>query len=604
VLGVLMLATWELTHGYRGLFHDAGLYTLQAMARLHSDTLSTDAFLKYGSQDRFTLWSPLYAAVIRRLGVEPAAAVLTAGSQILLLLSAWALAREVLPPRAAWLGLGVLIAIPGNYGADQIFSCIEPFLTPRMLAEAFVLLSTAAALRGRVKWAVGGLLMAGSLHPLMAMAGIGALYCLTLGESKPVVAVALAIVALKAMALWAYAMPLGPWGRFDGRWLALVETRSPNLFLRGWDLDDWARLGVTLATLGLGWLALPDGRARRLAKVSAITGVAGIALTGWGCDLLHLVLFTQLQPWRCQWLATVVAALLLPQLTGTLWRANAGGRAALGLLLAAWLFASNAFALVTAAAALLAWVGTPHLKPGEARLVGQGAAALLALAGVWLLASNLLFTGAHYFEPSVPLWLRDSMSFARDGDLPIALLLVTGWLAGERRALARLTTGGLGLAALSSCAILTPQAWSAWTAREFPEARVAQFAEWRKLIPPQASVFWPESPLAVWLLLDRASYLSVLQTSGMVFSRDSAREFERRATALSGAVSRDAFLDFRAGTGLNLSGTQLQTSCASGAFDYLVSASDLGIEPVAISTSGGIFRPLRLYRCGGTRGRG
>jgi len=65
VVGLLGIATWALSHSYRGIFHDAGLYTLQALARLHPDSLPEDVFLKFGSQDGFTIFSPIYAAATR-----------------------------------------------------------------------------------------------------------------------------------------------------------------------------------------------------------------------------------------------------------------------------------------------------------------------------------------------------------------------------------------------------------------------------------------------------------------------------------------------------------------------------------------------------------
>jgi hypothetical protein len=72
VLMLLGVTTWALSHAYAGIFHDAGLYTLQALARLSPESLSSDVFLKFGSQDRFTLFSPIYAATAHWLGVEPA----------------------------------------------------------------------------------------------------------------------------------------------------------------------------------------------------------------------------------------------------------------------------------------------------------------------------------------------------------------------------------------------------------------------------------------------------------------------------------------------------------------------------------------------------
>ena len=77
VILMLCVIAWILSHQYLGIFHDARLYTLQALARLAPASLSQDVFLRFGSQDRFTLFSPLYAAASRLLGVENAAAALT-----------------------------------------------------------------------------------------------------------------------------------------------------------------------------------------------------------------------------------------------------------------------------------------------------------------------------------------------------------------------------------------------------------------------------------------------------------------------------------------------------------------------------------------------
>ncbi len=63
VLGLLCVGIWCLSHGYQGLFHDAGLYALQALAHRYPDFLSRDVFLRFGSQDRFTVFSPLVAGL-------------------------------------------------------------------------------------------------------------------------------------------------------------------------------------------------------------------------------------------------------------------------------------------------------------------------------------------------------------------------------------------------------------------------------------------------------------------------------------------------------------------------------------------------------------
>src|ERR1700688_368975 len=93
VLGMFALATWALSHSYLGIFHDARLYVLQALAHLNSGPLLRDAFLRFGSQDDFTIFSPIYSSASRLIGIENAAALFTLLLQFALLGSALTLAR-------------------------------------------------------------------------------------------------------------------------------------------------------------------------------------------------------------------------------------------------------------------------------------------------------------------------------------------------------------------------------------------------------------------------------------------------------------------------------------------------------------------------------
>jgi hypothetical protein len=310
-------------------------------------------------------------------------------------------------------------------------------------------------------------------------------------------------------------------------------------------------------------------------------------------------LFTQLQPWRWLWMGVVVAALLLPQILRACWQADVAGRTTAILLGASWIFAAGAFALAAALAAAASLAFMRRLKPSEARLVLWGAWGMLTIALIWRVASNLQITDAHYLDLHLPLWLRRAMSFAHDGSAPVAIIALAWWLARAARG----RTGLIALATVSvmGCALLLPRAWAAWTAREFPPPLVAQFRPWRDRIPRGAEVFWPESPVATWLLLGSPNYLSVIQTSGMVFSREGALEFRRRALALSAAVGPQAFLDWDAGgPGMNLSRQQLQQVCQTGEFEFLVTGADLGLAPVAVlpRESAPLRNGLRLYHCG------
>jgi len=593
-VALLCFADWMLSHPYRGIVHDASLYTLQALAHVRPQTLSPDVFLRFGSQDRFTIFSPLYAGTSRLLGFEPAAAALTLMSQVALVLSGAALARTIMPRRLIPFAIAVLIAMPGDYGADRVFTVWEPFLTPRMLAEALTLGALGAALTSRRALAASLILVATLVHPIMAAAGIVALACLQVGMPRPRSAIPLAVVGV--VALGVETLLPAPWGRFDPVWLALIQNRSPYLFLNYWSLDDWSGVAVSLATLTIGATILPHAATRRLCGAVLATVLGGFALTFLACDLLHLVPFTQLQPWRWQWLGTAVAALLLAPILVSLWDLKLPGRTSTLLLLAAWTFGANGYAFAAALAAPAALVGLDRLKFSEARWVFWGAGALLMLALAYRLASNLEFTDAHYLDEALPLWLRRSMSFVHDGAAPLALLAVVGWLTRSPRRPALFMLIG---ATAATCVALLPQAWASWTRREYPPSLIERYSALRRHIPEGSDVFWPEAPVAVWLVLDRPSYLSIVQTSGMVFSRAGAFELDRRAQTLSSAIAPATFMGWsNTGSGLNLSQSQLQLACATGGFEYLVTAADLGRAPLAsVPVLGSRSRQMRLFHC-------
>src|SRR5580658_10183602 len=266
---LLCFATWALVHGYQGIFHDAVLYTLQALARLDPGALSQDVFLRFGSQDRFTIFSPLYAGTIHLVGAERAAAALTLAFQLALFAGALALARSVMPRALALLGVLVLIAVPGYYGPDRVFSCVEAFMTPRMAAEALVLGGIAGALCERRLLAALLIGAAALLHPIMAAAGIAALLAMYVALPYPRRALVLAIAIAAALAAAAYTMRAGSaLGRFDEAWWTLIRDRSPYLFLSHWTLDDWARVAITLATVWIGGIILPDAKARVLCRAA------------------------------------------------------------------------------------------------------------------------------------------------------------------------------------------------------------------------------------------------------------------------------------------------------------------------------------------------
>ena len=586
-----------LNHQYLGLFHDSRLYLLQALSHLQGDSLGRDVFLRYGSQDAYTLFTLPVAALVRGLGAEHAAALLTCLSQLALLGTAWCLARSVVPAGPAILGVAVLACIRGSYGSHGVFTLLEAFLTPRMAAEALVLLALAALVRGRLAAAGLALVTAALCHPLMALAGCVALAVWQVAIPRPRAAAVVAGIGATALLAAATWLPVGPLARFDPEWFALVSGRSPYLFLSHWTFPDWARLAPVLATLLTGARYLPHPAARRLVLAAGITLLAGILVTAVACDGLHLVVATRLQPWRWQWLGLAVAAVLLPAIAQAAWRAGAAARPAVLLLAAAWVF-DDYPGCVPVALLALAMPSLLRDRPvAITTLAWRGACAVLTIACLWRLASSLLFTEALLLYGGWPKGIGRLISLTADGTLLVAGIALVSLADRWRAALRRGTQLAVAVACLAVGASVLPLTVAHLTAREYTAAYRDALAPFRAAIPPGSDVLWDGPAVAAWILLDRPNYLVPADTAGMVYSRAAALEMQRRAGVLGVALSPATFLRFEAPLELRLSAQQLRLICRTRAVPFIITFQDLGSAPLQRVAEGEPGAGLRLYRC-------
>src|SRR5688572_10606452 len=264
-LAALLLALWMIQHPYTGIRHDAQMYTLQALARVWPEQLSGDIYLRYGSQDRFTLFSPIYAAAIGLLGVSHAAALLTFLFHCAFAAGAALLAYRLMPPRAAWTGVVLLCLVPATYGASKVFHLGEDFVSPRLLAEALVLASLAAVLAHHYLLAACMVAVSLVVHPVMTMPAFALLLFMDVFPSRwrksaPWIAAGCGVVVLALLAM------LGIMGRFDPAWWKLVHDGQAFLFPLEWRAGDWARVLVTSTILYAGIRFLPPSTARSLCR--------------------------------------------------------------------------------------------------------------------------------------------------------------------------------------------------------------------------------------------------------------------------------------------------------------------------------------------------
>jgi hypothetical protein len=602
-----------LQHPYEGLYHDSILYSLSALARLHPESLGTDIFLRFGSQDQYTIFSPIFAAAIRLAGLERAAAVLTLATHIAFFSCAWLLARRIMRADLALLGVGLLIALPSDYGGMHIFKYAEEFLTARQPAETLVLVSVTMALVRRHILMGVCLLAAALLHPIMAAAGIVFVLSLRVAIPRPKLALGVAAAGLAALGVTAFLTPFGPFSRFDAEWFQILHSHFGYLFPSQWLLADWGRAAVPLGVLAVGAILSREPVVRTMCGAALITACCGLGLTLLGFDLLHIIIVGQAQPWRWLWIANALAVLLIPVIVNDCWRAGQVARASTVLLATAWICMDEHFVMFVVLLAVACAAAADHVRdPRHGRLI---------LLGAWgaLLIGTLLFVGTvlnvtkrmplveldtSLYDSDLMLAIRHFRPWASGGILPAFVLAVAWWISrpsGSRRNLVPLI-----IVASAACALFAPFAWKFWTRSLYSEQARAAFAAWRDSIPQRAEILWPDNPLGAWYLLERPSYWSLAQAAGALFSRAGALESLRRAriaaSLLTPAEVVSLNLERTAATSPTLQG--LSATCRTSEAGFIVTWSNLGPTPFpAIAPSARLPNAqLRLYRCADLRG--
>jgi len=584
-IGSLLLlygSIWTIARPYAGLVHDARLYALQAAARLNPDVYLGDLFLRYGSQNDFTLFPQMYAPLIRLIGIEPAAMGLTFLYSVLWLALGYLLAREFLSRQWALLSLGLLIAIPGLYGAHHVFQTGEMFLSARLPAEVLALGALLAYLRQRRFLALALSAAAAAVHPLMALPMIGLLALLEVHSrfglrisAALVVAAMIGAVALTLILRGALVDP------FD-TWLSILRTRSAFLFPDLWRFTDWQHQALVLATLAAASRLGAGEPAGRVSAAAAGVAVAGLLLAVVAAAMPEHPRLLMIQPWRWTWVSCFVAVILLPMVVRNLWSVlpNAVGRPAAMLMLCGWLLSDTLGGLVALAGVLLL-VLPDRLLVSLQRVTKLGAAAMLAVSILVTAVTAAQFAAFPLDNNQDPGWVLAIVQFFSEAPARMLFVLVC-WVVTMHVGLRRNSTAtrvGIAISAAVVIALLAPRAVRDWTTTQYSGATHAAFSQWRASIPEDAEVLWPGDAMATWFLLERRSYLSIDQLAGLLYSPRMTSELVRRTSALRSLASPDWWTMADGSDDAqprDLTPAILADVCAAPGLDFVVSDQDIG----------------------------
>ncbi len=552
LLVAVAIAANALFQPYQNRSHDARLYGLQVINQATGGSYQDDLFLKYGSQDNYSIFSRLASPLVRHAGVKNGFLILYGVCSLAYFTALMCLlAMLTTDPAIRTLSMLVVAVVPTVYGGYDLFHIHESFFTPRLPASALVMVALSEILGRRPGRAAGWLVLALVVHPLMAVGGWliwGFALALRWLPTRPLVILSSVAVAVVVWVLCDSRLGGPLFGIMDDVWYLEAVQRGPHLLGTRWSPEEWLRILVPTALVGWSWNRAEPGTPRRrfLAGVLGMSIVATIGVLA--ASIFPYALLIQGQPFRAYWILHLIQIPLTWMFVSDAFASRRIGRILFGvgllwLVCVPWseragldlallcygpLFVLIVFALSRGARrpeALGLAVGAALLAGGVTRMM----ISYSHLVGLWstldriVPADNLIAAALETVDASlrVPLALGATWALTRLagwGRPAIGLSLAFG---------ATLTCGSVVLAQNGF-----PEGWSANPIAD--DLRFVRDAIERQRAtegdgPDRPVVYWPAfREDAVWIDLEANNYFVMSQLGGVVFNRGTAIEGRRR----------------------------------------------------------------------------
>lgn len=601
--------------------HDARIYSILALHWLTPDAYARDPFFLFGSQDSYSLFSPLYGLLIRDLGLTVAASTVLLAGGVLWCVAAMAVASGLGLSR--WIAAMAVLAaavLSINYSPNgQTFLLNEGFATARSIAFPLGALALAACLHERV-WLSALLAIAASLiHPLIGIWALAVVLIWRLSARQIGVLLGIAILLLLGLML----SEVGPFARFDAEWEQVLRTHTWDVFVAEPSTMRWRAYMLLLLALFAASLHAGAGAAGRLYRRALLVAAVALLTAVFASLAWPSKIVIQAQVWRGMWLAAyllpfALCHLLMRSLTA-LKPTNGGWPWGWVALLAVLFMLRDAFVHV-----LLAWCLMTLFRrsPCGNRLHGLEARLQRLVAARWmpLLAIGLCVVALPNLWAELSL-LGGAVSLAFP--LPPQLIgLVFYGGAGFGFALLGWALVRYGQRPIAVCGLLFALglAFSHWDMRNERDRQWEADAAFGRndrvseLVKPGEVVLWDERlPLNAWYELRTAHYASPAQAIGIVFSREKTFELLARVGRIRAAYAHERGLRAAAQGELHAfafnapNGSGIPVLCQDPELDWIIVASSgAAVLPGGVAIpypSRGPDGSLHLFRCEGFRGQ-
>jgi hypothetical protein len=528
---------WLLSHPYWGIWHDARVYTLMAVRWLDPVPFLRDPWFMFGSQDAFSLFSPLYGSAINLFGINAAAKWGSFLAGLSYVVASWFFSRALPLGRRRDLIFLLLVSVQlvycvNDYSATDAFRVSESFVTSRQFAVSFGMMGVAAAMAGRIGWSTSFLTISMLLHPLM---GLWTLASTILVATRIRYRMAVALVVFgSALLVGLSIFGAGVFKPVDGKWGALVQETSLIVFVT----EGQHRLGFALICYSVLLMGARFGQddLRRWYKIVLLISLSAYAVNWFCSSFFPAAIVMQAQLWRANWFALVLAIVAAVDIS---MRLTGADRLLRSVAIAAGSFLVL-FPMVGALLAVLAACSPNEFlvslssrisnsRSTARRVIQITSVLVVAILGTTAL-SEVQATGAMLWQAGETV---DGLTDFFRGLVFVGafgFFAVIFWVAAGRKKLIFLVGAlSLGLVLLG---------FLQWDDR-IPSKREFDEKNWGRTSPDKPRIFadhvragdvvyWQGHPERVWFELRTASYASSTQAIGIVFSQEMALEIARR----------------------------------------------------------------------------
>ena len=530
-IGLLIATLWLATRPYAGVVEDSRFYTVQALNALLPNNYKGDLYFQYGSQDEFTIFSSIYKPFISAFGIGAGNLVLTVISQFFWLIALIYFIKSLFRDKYVSIVATIMvIVLPGG----PIVRYGEPYVTPRIFAEAMTMLALGSMLRGRSIRAVLILCVSLAVHPLMTLPGMAVFFLHEVLKNRIwwlVMSIAVSVALLLAFC------GIEPFVKFtmtfDQKWFSIVSIRDGFCSVINWGAGDWSCV-CSMFSLGvLGQQFADTGKEKKFISIVLLVTLGSLLVSIFGGDVLKNVLIFDAQTWRATWILAVVSYVYTAISLLRIERRGVGSftNSRFLLISALILLALSTFIIqfcLQAAAMLVLACGVGIWE----KRTGNAIPALLSIV-VFILVGIVFGTAIIFFQLYIKKTLitPDNLWHSLVGIALCALAIVVLFMNLLKiRSVSGCRHCSVGTLLLSI--ILFVIACNNWDQRspwvKFVDDTNNPPKSLVDLLPASGPIYWEGDVTVPWFLLKRASYFSCDQGTGVLFNRGTAINYQKR----------------------------------------------------------------------------